>query len=713
VIPHPQVRASSTGRALSLSLLVLGGIVAGCREPPPPGLRSHHRLVERAYRVRGDTRPASLVVAADPPFPAYADSSARLPEATVGDDTRHVLAGHPTAPLAILAPTELLGGQRLALTLPVPKALTGANALVVDARARLNGERDWEPLPPIVTPVQATGDAEIVTLDALVPAFPSGAEVQIYAVAYRPPGVPVTEHRTTPIDVPDEAALELSFGVLDIASGFGSVHFYVEACDGDACEPLLDERFDPAAAPAGWQDRRTALTGLAGTTRSFRFRTVEETGASLPVWGDPTVLAPAQRGDPRRSILLISIDTLRRDHLDLYGYERETAPFLRSLGERGTVFERLVAEAATTAPSHMTMFTSLPALVHGVHNGLTGLAVPVRPLAELLRSRGYATAAFTENGPLAKSRGFGIGFSAYGENTSADLMNPSGHVERTFAQAQDWLTRHGDRPFFLFLHTFQVHAPYAPPERYEGLFTERATSVPLRGTRPAEAYDREIRYVDDQVRALLDWLSARGLTERTIVVVTSDHGEEFYEHGSLGHGTLPYETVLGVPLIVTGPDVAAGVRRTSLVHHLDLMPTILDLAGVEVPTGLYGQSFAALLRAGEEPTREPAPLFSASWELPPGLESPAHAVRVGQRKLVRFRHVDGEQEKVFDVGTDPGERRALDPQTASDLAALLDARETQTEADRLRLRGEAGAPAEPAALDPEYEEKLRELGYLD
>jgi arylsulfatase A-like enzyme len=624
-----------------------------------------------------------------------------------------VLAAHPTAPLAILASTELLGGQRLALTLPVPTTLAGASALVVEALARLDGERDWVRLPPIVTPVQATGESAIVTLDALVPTLPSGATVQIYAVAYRPPGAPVTEHRTAALDVPDDAALELSFGVLDVASGFGSVHFYVEACDGDVCEPLLDERLDPAAAPAGWQDRRLPLTDLAGTIRSFRFRTVEETGASLPVWGDPTILAPAQRGDPRWSVLLISIDTLRRDHLDLYGYERETAPFLRSLGERGVVFERLVAEAASTAPSHMTMFTSLPALVHGVHNGLTGLAVPVRSLAELLRGRGYATAAFTENGPLAKSRGFGIGFSAYGENRSADLMNPSGHVERTFAQAQDWLSRHGDRPFFLFLHTFQVHAPYAPPKRYGTLFTERAPSVPLRGTRPAEAYDREIRYVDDQVRALLGSLTARGLTERTIVIVTSDHGEEFYEHGSLGHGTLPYETVLGVPLIVVGPHVAAGVRRTSLVHHLDLMPTILDLVGVEVPTGLYGHSFAALLRDGEEPAREPAPLFSASWELPLGLESPAHAVRVGQRKLVRFRHGDGEQAKVFDVGTDPGERRALDPQTASDLAALLDARETQAEADRVRLRGEAGGPAEPATLDPEHEEKLRELGYID
>jgi arylsulfatase A-like enzyme len=198
------------------------------------------------------------------------------------------------------------------------------------------------------------------------------------------------------------------------------------------------------------------------------------------------------------------------------------------------------------------------------------------------------------------------------------------------------------------------------------------------------------------------------------VVVTSDHGEEFYEHGSLGHGTLPYQTVLDVPLIVVGPEVAAGVRRTGLVHHLDLLPTLLDLAGVEVPAGLYGTSFAGLLGDGDEPAAEPTPLFSASWELPPGLEPPAHAVRVGARKLIRFRHAEGgPQGKVFDIGSDPAERRALDEQTASDLAALLEARETKAEAERIRLRAEAGTAAEAAPLDPEREEKLRELGYLE
>jgi arylsulfatase A-like enzyme len=697
-----------------LTLASLGGVLAGCGEPPPPGLRTHHRLVEPAHRVRGGTRPAHLLATADPPFPANAESSARLPTATIGDDTRHVLAAHPTALLAAQASATLLGGQRLALTLPVPQPLANASALVVDARARQTGERDWVRLPPIVTTVQATGGPAIVTLDALIPAFPAGAEVQIFAVAHQAPGGPVTEHRSAPVEVPADASLALGFGVLDVARSFGAVQFHVAACDGDDCETLLDERLAPTAEAAGWQDRRLSLASLAGTTRSFRFRTVEDSGAALPVWSDPTVVAPARRGDPRLSILLLSIDTLRRDHLDLYGYERETAPFLRSLGEQGVVFERLVAEAASTGPSHMSMFTSLPALVHGVHGGVSHLDVPVRTLADTLRARGYATAAFTENGPLAHQRGFGIGFSEYAENKSADLMNPSGHVERTFAQAQDWLGRHGDRPFFLFVHTFQVHAPYAPSRRYRGLFTTPAASVPLRGTRPAEAYDREIRYVDDQLRVLHAWLTARGLAERTLIVVTSDHGEEFYEHGSLGHGTLPYQTVLGVPLIFVGPDVAAGVRRATLVHHLDLMPTLLAAAGVDAPADLYGESFAPLLRAGDEPTREPVPLFSASWELPAGLTPPAHAVRVGARKLIRFRQAESDpQGKVFDIGTDPGERRALDVQTASDLAALLDAHETKAEAERVRRRAEAGTPAEAAPLDPEREEKLRELGYLE
>jgi hypothetical protein len=138
------------------------------------------------------------------------------------------------------------------------------------------------------------------------------------------------------------------------------------------------------------------------------------------------------------------------------------------------------------------------------------------------------------------------------------------------------------------------------------------------------------------------------------------------------------------------------------------------LVGIETPADLYGTSFAALLEGGDEPAHEPTPLFSSSWELPPGLEPPAHAVRVGARKLIRFRQAEGgAQDKVFDVGSDPGERRALDEQTASDLGALLEARETKAEAERIRLRAEAGASAEAAPLDPEREEKLRELGYLE
>jgi hypothetical protein len=493
------------------------------------------------------------------------------------------------------------------------------------------------------------------------------------------------------------------------------VRFLLEACEGERCKPLLDEALDPGAEGGrAWQERRVDLGAFAGRSPAFRFRTEHPPGGgrfSLPVWGDPVVLAPAAALDARPNL-----DTLRRDHLELYGYPRETAPFLTGLAAEGTVFEGLVAEAATTDPSHMTMFTSLPAPVHGVTRHLEALAVPATTLAEVLRAHGYRTAAITENGPLAHDRGFAIGFDAYRENKSASVILPAGRVADTFRQAREWLDRNGDRPFFLFLHTFQVHAPYAPPEAYRTLFTDDAPPGRSAEQRRTIAdYDREIRYVDDQLAALVRHADAAGRGRDTIWIVLSDHGEEFWEHGALGHGTLPYEEVLAVPLIVRGPGVAHGARRAGALHHLDLMPTLLELAGAPAPPAAQGASFAAQLR-GEAPgpSGPVRPLVSAAWMLPPPLEPPALAVRVGTDKLMRWKTPLGWEERRFDLAADPDEQR---PEAGGSeaLAAALAGHADGVRALRAALSGQAGGPgqAPPVRLDPERERTLRALGYIE
>ena len=484
------------------------------------------------------------------------------------------------------------------------------------------------------------------------------------------------------------------------AAAQGPVRFSLEACEKDRCSTVLAELVDPAT-PAGrvWNDRSLDLSALAGSTRTLRFRTEHLPGGgpfTLPVWGDPVVLAPAAAPDPRPNLILLSIDTLRRDHLDAYGYFRETAPFLRErVATEGVVFDGLIAEAATTDPSHMTMFTSLPAPVHGVTMQLEGLDVPVTTLAEVLRGERYRTAAITEDGPLAHDRGFAIGFDAYRENKSASTILPAGRVEDTFRQAREWLDRNADRPFFLFLHTFQVHAPYKPPARYRTLFPEAEPAALTPAQRGAIAdYDREIRYVDDQLAELVRFAEERGLGDDTIWIVLSDHGEEFWEHGSVGHGTLPFEEVLRVPLIVRGPGIARGVRRADALHHLDLMPTLLELAGAgaKAPPEMQGRSFAALLREGAAAAAPAAPrlLVSAAWMLPPPFEAPALALRLGTDKLIRKRDPSGWSELGFDLATDPGEQQPR-PLGTPALQAGLDAYQSSIAALRQQLRERAAA----------------------
>ena len=330
---------------------------------------------------------------------------------------------------------------------------------------------------------------------------------------------------------------------------------------------------------------------------------------------------------------------------------------------------------------------------------------PLATTAQLLRGRGYATAAITEDGPLARESGFGIGFDRYVENKSRDLMLPEGHVTRTFEQARAHLSRVGDRPFFLFLHTFQVHSPYAPPPEYAQLFETSETSARAVAMR---AYDQEIRFVDDAIASLYEWMKSRGLLENTYFFLLSDHGEQFYEHGMLGHGTPPFEEVLRVPLIVTGPGVPTG-RNASPLAHLDLLPTMLDLAGVPIPAAAHGRSFASLLR-GEATELSERLRVSGSWTLPAGFSVPAFALRSGSWKLMRVTR-DGEViDRLYDLAADPSERSdvgAREVERTRALSLLL----TRYQAEA----GRAGAPSEPSAvpLDPEREDMLRALGYIE
>ena len=339
---------------------------------------------------------------------------------------------------------------------------------------------------------------------------------------------------------------------------------------------------------------------------------------AVPAVG-PAPAGPPQTGfepAPTRGYILISIDALRADHLGLYGYAKPTSPFLDELARRATVFDHAFAQVPSTLPSHMSMFTGLYPGEHGVFPPSSVLAPEIRTLPEILLHAGFRTAGHTEGGYVQGGYGFARGFREWTDTPYADDTD----VERTFGRGVAFLktVQPGER-FFLFLHSYTVHDPYWPPEKYRQMFWPgpppegagepsgphfAAINNGLEVTTPGAVdyyeamYDASIRYTDDALRQLFADLEASGLAADTTVILTSDHGEEFLEHGKLVH-TQIYPECLHIPLIVVHPAQREGLRIGRLAQTIDFAPTIYDLAGVAPPAGLSGKSLKPQLRSPE------------------------------------------------------------------------------------------------------------------
>ena len=315
---------------------------------------------------------------------------------------------------------------------------------------------------------------------------------------------------------------------------------------------------------------------------------------------------------PTRGTILISLDALRADHLGAYGHHHPTSPFLDSLAERGALFERAVAQYPSTLASHLTMLTGLYPQEHAVYRPERFLDPSIETLPESLLAAGFRTAGFTEGGFMSGPYGFERGFELFDDPRYRDDTD----VERTFERGLEFLEGVGpDERFFLFLHTYSIHDPYTPPERYRGLFWEgepppgafpsdgqslRAVNRGELAVTPeivaylASQYDASIRYVDDVLARFWGRLEELGLADEVTLVITSDHGEAFYEHGKLAHMQVYPEDLL-VPLIVVHPELVEAVRVPALVGLVDLAPTLYELTGVAPPRPSSGRSLAPYL----------------------------------------------------------------------------------------------------------------------
>ena len=461
------------------------------------------------------------------------------------------------------------------------------------------------------------------------------------------------------------------------------------------------------AAAGGLVLWRSALAGAPAEPPSARAR--------------PPALR-ADPGGPRPNVVLVSIDSLRADHVGAYGYPRPTSPRLDRLAAEGVAFDAAWSTTTWTLPSHVSLLTSLYSEVHGVSEDGIRMTEGQTLLSEALRGAGYRTAAFVSAPFLNRLYGFDQGFDFYDDTTIPLRRHRESHQGSTgpalHAAIVRWLREEPAKPFFLFLHYWDVHFDYEPPPAfvapfdpgYRGAdefrnFEKNRAIHPGMAPRDLERlvalYDGEIAFTDHHLGLLFDELERLGLYDESLIVVTSDHGDEFFEHGAKGHMKNLFETTLRVPLLVRFPGgAAAGTRVAEPVSLVDVAPTVLDAARVPRPAAFGGESLLPVV-AGEG-RRRARPLFAS-------LYGQAWTVRQGDLKLVRTEDEDGAmREELYDLAADPAEARdlaAARQQEARNLSQLL-----------ARWRKLAASQRREAARPFEKGEGLREtleaLGYL-
>jgi arylsulfatase A-like enzyme len=413
------------------------------------------------------------------------------------------------------------------------------------------------------------------------------------------------------------------------------------------------------------------------------------------------------------SVVLVTIDTLRADHVGCYGYRRVRTPILDSLSLEGVLFENAVSQMPLTAPSHATILTSTYPQDHGVLDNTTSLPHDVPSIAEVLASRGYVTAAIVSGYPLkARTCGLDRGFATYVDDFPADtLRGKASKVGRRVAgattdRALAWLSGRRGEAYFLWIHYFDPHEPYDPPAPFDTMFTA-GLMEPVAQSEEREykmaLYDGAISYTDRELGRLLRRLGADGERSQHLVIVTADHGESF-EHGYLfDHAARLYESLVRVPLIMCGPGLPRGMRVPVQVSLVDVAPTILDAIDIPQEKGRAGRSLLPLL-APDVASGQPHVFALTPLRSYPHLIEPLAMVRAQNRKLILGLRTGSRE--LYCLEQDPDELHNLAGDGGGDVAAL-----------ELRLRTwldqHPARKVPQAVLEQHDREVLRALGYLE
>ncbi|MDP2914505.1 MAG: sulfatase [Candidatus Aminicenantes bacterium] len=475
---------------------------------------------------------------------------------------------------------------------------------------------------------------------------------------------------------------------------------------------------------------RVPLPASGGKAR-ISFATEGPAGA-FSFWADPVVSRPGRKG---RKIVLISVDTLRADHLGCYGYGKDTSPNSDALARDAALFVNTYAPSPWTLPSHVSLLTALSCFRHGVNLESATIDRSRPTLADILRSNGFYCAAVTGGGFVGAVFGFSKGFDLYTQSENSLIDSAA----MTFAAAAKWIDENRDKDFFLFIHTYQPHGPYVPPPPYDTMFLDPDPlwtmidvgnhiggpkgvfkELPEKERRNIVGlYDGEIRSTDESlVGPLVAKLKSLKVYDETMIVLTSDHGEEFFEHGSWEHGHALYDESLKVPLIIKFPNSKfRGKRVEPFVRLIDVMPTVMDVYGIgDEGFDLDGRSLMPVLKGKEKKDRSALAYLAAGVLSSPIPEK--MAITDGRSKIILNRPYGPEalgsflfppasyaEVEAFDLAADPRERTNIVSRKASLAGRLV--------AIMQELQTEGGKPSgEKAEIDAETKKKLRALGYI-
>jgi len=395
------------------------------------------------------------------------------------------------------------------------------------------------------------------------------------------------------------------------------------------------------------------------------------------------------------NILLLTIDTTRADRLGCYGYQQAKTPSLDGLAREGIRFSRVYCPAPMTLPSHLSILSGLYPVAHGVRNNGHHLPSEIGTLAQILKGRGCATAAFVSSFSVDSRFGIDRGFDIYDDTFQAQATLKSANAERraegTFDRFSRWLEMNGSNRFFAWVHYYDPHLPYDPPPPYREEFSGRL-------------YDGEIAYMDKYVGAVLERLERKGILEKTIIICAGDHGEGLGEKVEIGHGIFLYEPTMRVPLIFFNRSIFPRPRVSeSAVRLVDVAPTILELIGLkDEAAGMQGQSLVPQIKGKRGKDLDSLietllPRESFGWSELAGIVSGP------------WKFIQAPRPELYDLKSDPEEKKNLYDLEAKKSAAL----KAKLEGELLRLGSDSKASREPATTRAEDLEKLRSLGYVN